>query len=423
MSKNKKQDDRSDDVYSYISPNFTSPSGPSTRLALQPTAPALDNSMDNTPDLMLLPSYEDAIAEPCALAPDVALPSAALDGFVRDESLPLPNPSQHPFMASRARAQQQQQQREQSSSYDNELHGAIALPMTANDEYLANDDDQNDQAPLLTEPQPADPFHGRPFPPSYCIYSASYEVKREGVHSRDTHLNTDPEALVQFFQQHNTQPRLQVKFYGYHEEHKYYENHKRQKKKWGTDHIVDFDFTIDASDGVAPSCQGIYVSNDPKSNIRQSLHELCEDYARADSMLKELRLSKQIEWNYAELTRALTAAIRQRGYQHSLRISFEMENYSITVKPDATFSKAIDNKFVHFFLLISCLYCLIWPFIVYDRKKFGTRGIKSQWTMAVSEQAWYEAHIEEVLAKVDPAPRTPLKALTKLVNSLFSGNH
>lgn len=67
--------------------------------------------------------------------------------------------------------------------------------------------------------------------------------------------------------------------------------------------ITDFEFEIDCSDCISPFCQGIYVLPDKKTGEIKTVRQLCDDYVHEKSKLKELRLTKEIEWNYAELTR------------------------------------------------------------------------------------------------------------------------
>lgn len=67
--------------------------------------------------------------------------------------------------------------------------------------------------------------------------------------------------------------------------------------------ITDFEFEIDCSDCIFPVCQGIYVLPDRKTGQIKTVRELCDDYVHEKNKLKELRLTKEIEWNYPELTR------------------------------------------------------------------------------------------------------------------------
>ena len=78
-------------------------------------------------------------------------------------------------------------------------------------------DHDNDTDPLLqeTDTENDDPFRGRPAPPTYSIYRAPYETSSSGeIMTRDPHLNQDGEAILQFLRQHNTTPKMAVRFYG-----------------------------------------------------------------------------------------------------------------------------------------------------------------------------------------------------------------
>ena len=47
----------------------------------------------------------------------------------------------------------------------------------------------------------------------------------------------------------------------------------------------------------------MYVLPDRKTGFTKSVRELCDEYVHEKNQLKELRLTKVIEWDYATLTR------------------------------------------------------------------------------------------------------------------------
>jgi hypothetical protein len=67
--------------------------------------------------------------------------------------------------------------------------------------------------------------------------------------------------------------------------------------------VDDFDFKIDAGSYVSPVCQGMYILPDPKTGHAKTLRELCDEYIHEKNNLKELQLTKEVKWNFAELTR------------------------------------------------------------------------------------------------------------------------
>lgn len=103
---------------------------------------------------------------------------------------------------------------------------------------------------------------------------------------------------------------LTVSFLGYHDETYYRsrsirdeEGNWREEREPVTKTVDDFNFDIECSDDVSSQCQGLYVLPDPKSGEIKTVRQLCDDYVHEVNTLKELRLTKVIHWNYAELTR------------------------------------------------------------------------------------------------------------------------
>lgn len=165
----------------------------------------------------------------------------------------------------------------------------------------------------------------------------------------------------------------------------------------------------------------MYVTPDKKTGQVKTVRQLCDDYVHEHNKLKELRLTKVIEWNYPELTRgkntiierihiyvssdyvlytAFTAAIRAHGYYHSVEISFEMKEYRITIKSGSDLSRLADNKAVRFLFFITCLWILAWPILWFYRKHYGHNTLQSKWKMNISERDWYNLKVQEVLGQV-----------------------
>ncbi|CAO3628725.1 unnamed protein product [Mucor hiemalis] len=247
-------------------------------------------------------------------------------------------------------------------------------------------------------------FAGRPAPPGYSLYRAKYKTTKEGIISRDHHINNDGEALLQFLYQHNKAPRMKINFYGYHEETRWKTVTRKDcngdiinEREPETRRIDDFNFDIDVSSDISNVCQGLYILPDPKTGEVKPLRELCNDYVHETNLLKELKLTKEINWDFNGLTRGLTSAIRNNGFYENVEISFKTENDEITVKTDHYISRWIDNKYIRFFFFITFLWIISWPIIWLSRKRFGHKTLKSAWNMNVSERDWYGLHIQEVV--------------------------
>ncbi|ORZ24568.1 hypothetical protein BCR42DRAFT_403196 [Absidia repens] len=399
--------------------SFTSPPSASSSSSA-PSAPSIDEVQDNN-DMASPPGYDEAIQVLDSTlpfsTPHPPAKKSELDGYVRDRTIPSFNPASP--SSSTATAPPQGIVLD-SQPHTNSPSSPLHLQNTdINNDYIYNTGDYGDNEPLLSidqqqqlTPPQQNPFQGRPPPPNYTIYHAQYETKKSGLLSRDHHLNNDGEALAQFLQQHNVPPNMKIKFYGYHEETYYRsrntrdeEGNWREEREPVTKRVDDFNFDIDCSATVDSTCRGLYVLPDPKTGHIKTVRELCDDYVHEVNQLKELRLTKVIDWDYAQLTRAFTSAIRAHGYYHSVVISYELGNHKITIKTDSTVSRLSDNKAIRFLFFITCLWIFAWPILWLCKKKFGHSILKSEWAMKVTERQWYEDHVHEVLGQIDRTPR------------------
>ncbi|KAI8137880.1 hypothetical protein BJV82DRAFT_633629 [Fennellomyces sp. T-0311] len=349
------KDNHANYYYTYTSPSAAPPSTPSA-----PPADDIASSSSGAP-----PAYDDAVQQ----VTDSAIQNKVGDSspYVRDDSFSNSIPAYNPANIPDA------------------------------------DDTADPQQPLID-----DPFRGRPPPPGYSVYRAPFETLKDGtILSRDTHLNTDGEALLQFLKQKNTAPLMAVRFHGYHEETHWRTRSTRdndgnlvEEREPVTRRIDDFCFEIDCSEYVSPNCEGMYVLPDRKTGLTKSVRELCDEYVHEQNQLKELRLTKLVEWDYAQLTRAFTAAIRSHGYHHSIEISFEMKEHKIIVKTGSRVSRMVDNWMVRWFFFLTCLWIISWPVLWFCRKKFGHNSLQSKWGMMISERDWYNQKVQEVLGQV-----------------------
>ncbi|CDS06023.1 hypothetical protein LRAMOSA08551 [Lichtheimia ramosa] len=343
-----KQNHPANYYYTYTSPASSAP-------------PA--NEMPSSSSASAPPSYEEAVGQPT----DNTTTTNNKPTHVPDATIPAYNPAVVPD------------------------HDQVTEPL------LQENDTENDN-----------PFRGRPAPPTYSIYRAPYETSSSGeIITRDQHLNQDGEAILQFLHQHNSAPKMAVRFYGYHEETHWRTRSSRdndgnwvEEREPVTTRVDDFCFQIDCSEYVSPQCIGMYVTPDKKTGQVKTVRQLCDDYVHEHNKLKELRLTKVVDWNYPELTRAFTAAIRAHGYYHSVEISFEMKEYRITIKSGSDLSRLADNKAVRFLFFITCLWILVWPVLWFYRKHYGHNTLQSKWRMTISERDWYNLKVQEVLGQV-----------------------
>ncbi|KAI9280438.1 hypothetical protein BY458DRAFT_500683 [Sporodiniella umbellata] len=270
-----------------------------------------------------------------------------------------------------------------------------------------------------------DQYRARPAPPGYSIYNAESKTLKDGnVVSRDKHINEDREALSQFMYRNNTKPDLFVVFYGSHEE-VYYETRIERNtdgenvtvRERKTREVDDFDFKVDLSDYVIPTCRGVYALPDSKSNELKTVSGLCDDYIKSISILKELRLKKEVTWDFDRVITAMKNAIMSTNACEKVRVSFSTTKDTVSVKSNHWYSKLMDNNFFTAFMIISCIWIFIIPFNYLYKRNHSKLRIKSEWLMNVSEQAWYETHAREIMTMcISKTMRgsKPFKLITQL---------
>ncbi|RUS19017.1 hypothetical protein BC937DRAFT_87873 [Endogone sp. FLAS-F59071] len=264
---------------------------------------------------------------------------------------------------------------------------------------------------------------GRPLPPDYSTYQAEYKESSKGIVSYDKHLNEDPEALYQFLSTHNSPPEIVIEFRGFHNESRSrtVTRNDRQEVEYYTEEVTDFHFKIDASSYVAlHSYTGLYVLSQPESNSwfpavskwfnrnkpqmeppkPKTVRELCDEYIKSKKFLKEIKVKKQIDWDYERLTLALTSAIRYIGFHRSLTISYPTSHEQTRVCSDAGFAYYWDQTWVQVLLFITCLWIILWPAAWFYRDRIGKGVLKSNFQMTISPEEWYERHVNEVVTQV-----------------------
>lgn len=187
-----------DYYYSFTSPPTQEPDSSSSSRIPNPTAPP------TTDTFLPPPSYDDALVpiNTSVFQPAPPPNKPNFDGYVLDATSPPFNPN---VILSTSMPTPDNNIPYNTSDYgqldqnDNSIRPNVPLLSNGEANYNDNDDDQ---------------FRGRPAPPGYSLYRARYEIVRDGIISRDKHINQDGEALLQFLCQHNKPPRMAIHFYG-----------------------------------------------------------------------------------------------------------------------------------------------------------------------------------------------------------------
>ncbi|KAF7726525.1 hypothetical protein EC973_008656 [Apophysomyces ossiformis] len=289
-------------------------------------------------------------------------------------------------------------------------------------------------APLLQVAVDEDSHTGGSPRPTHTI---PYKVQKDSIVSYDQHINEDGEALARFLNEHNTPPIMKIKFRGYHRatQFKSRATHDRdgnlmiEERKPKTALIEDFNFEIDCSRYISTTCKGLYGPMDIRTGHQKTADEVCEEYVQKQARLRELLVTKVVDWNYEDLTKgtiewqrfllidvdlvlALTTAIRSQGYNHNLTITYDMKESKIKIMSGASpFSTLARNPCVYITCFISMLCIIAWPlYRILDSifNKFAKRTtMTSRWDMILSEREFYEKHIDEILHKTKRKPIPP----------------
>ena len=243
-----------------------------------------------------------------------------------------------------------------------------------------------------------DPQQGVPgneqiqMPPSIKIPAGTpykFRYRKKGIVCDDPIVNHNPEAVIKFFIENCSQPKLFVKVQGYHFERR---NRVRTNSDGSTsieshqDYVEDFHDCYDISGLVLPTGL-IYAVPDKNGNF-MTVTQLASEYVASKNKFKSLKLRKHPVWDYASLETAIRGAIRMAGYCHYINISFPMENDQMCVQSDSNWEKISKNTVVRVLCVISCLWIFAYPVYLLARKKFD-HCLRADFQMAVTSQEWF----------------------------------
>ncbi|KAK3829014.1 MAG: hypothetical protein J3Q66DRAFT_23549 [Benniella sp.] len=185
---------------------------------------------------------------------------------------------------------------------------------------------------------------------------ADYKRTKRGAESYDQILE-DPYQLYRFFVAHNDRPTMHLLIRGYHtEKRESTETDSDGNTKWVSKDIKVEDFKIDFDLTPYISPRGtLYTTPDPKTGNILTLREVMEQFVEEENTFKEMHLHKTVQWDYDELSRAITHAIRSTHYRYTIDISFPCTNNVVIVKsssPLASFMRSGLTKALCFISLV-----------------------------------------------------------------------
>ncbi|KAF9570028.1 hypothetical protein EC968_002342 [Mortierella alpina] len=251
---------------------------------------------------------------------------------------------------------------------------------------------------------PPVPLSGIPSAPALLnaqeVSIASFTRSKRGVESQDALLD-DPYQLYRFFVAHNDRPSMHVLITGSHMEKQKTEERNSDGTSAAVEHKVkvnDFTMDFDLSPYISPAGT-IMTLPDPKTGNKPTLREVMEEHVEEENPFKELHMEKRVHWDYEDLTRAITQAIRSVNYRYTIEISYPIFNNKVVVhsaSPLATFMRSAWTKA---FCVISVVGIAIYP-LREMYKKVKDKSLQSEFQMTISTRDFYMANYWNIVDQV-----------------------
>ncbi|KAG9326830.1 hypothetical protein KVV02_005492 [Mortierella alpina] len=251
---------------------------------------------------------------------------------------------------------------------------------------------------------PPVPLSGIPSAPALLnaqeVSIATFTRSKRGVESKDALLD-DPYQLYRFFVAHNDRPSMHVLITGSHMEKQRTEERNSDGTSAAVEHKVkvnDFKIDFDLSSYISPAGT-IMTLPDPKTGNKPTLREVMEEHVEEENPFKELHMEKRVNWDYEDLTRAITQAIRSVNYRYTIEISYPIFNNKVVVhsaSPLATFMRSAWTKAL---CVVSVVGIAIYP-LREMYKKVKDKSLQSEFQMTISTRDFYMANYWNIVDQV-----------------------
>ncbi|KAF9937345.1 hypothetical protein BGZ65_001565, partial [Modicella reniformis] len=143
----------------------------------------------------------------------------------------------------------------------------------------------------------------------------------------------------------------------------------------------------------------LYTTPDPKTGKTLTLREVMEQFAEEENTFKEMHMHKTVVWNYEELTRAITHAIRSVHYRYTIDISFPCTNNIVLVKSASSLANFMRSGWTKAFCFISLVGVIMYPAReIY--KKVKDKTLKSEFQMTISTRDFYTQNYWSIVDQV-----------------------
>ena len=228
------------------------------------------------------------------------------------------------------------------------------------------------------------------FPPS----RAEFKETKKCIESFDESLTEDPNALCAFFLSHLTKPQVEIIIRGAHSGPK-----NNVDPRYPESGYPDFRIAIDISHLVNEWTSLATHAIDEKGN-RKTLSNVLQEFTNSENSFKQISVRKWIDWNAAELEKAIDNMIRSTtGYKHFIWTTFQVKQKHITVNSSSSLAKASQSGFIWCLCVVSCLWILCLPVYRLSREKIDGK-LLAHYPMAITEKDFYERNAVKILEAV-----------------------
>eukprot|EP00121_Abeoforma_whisleri_P014994 Awhi_evm2s13823 len=180
----------------------------------------------------------------------------------------------------------------------------------------------------------------------------------KGVESSDLRV-TNPEEILKFFQYNNSAPISTILVRGWHTEWRNHRvsytdsNGRRQtRNERRSETVYDFNYSIDLSDIIIPYG---YICVEGGKDFDTVLKE----FQMSSKSFKELRMKKEVVWQYETARSLITSRLRELGYPHNIVVDFKKSNYRVVLRSKN--AEVYASRCVKFLCVMSCLWICALP--------------------------------------------------------------
>ncbi|KAF9417571.1 hypothetical protein BGZ94_009945 [Podila epigama] len=245
------------------------------------------------------------------------------------------------------------------------------------------------------------------------ISTAEFSKTKKGVESNDPMLE-DPFQLYRFFVAHNDRPSMHVLITGSHREIRKVGDHRKEDSEDGTPStsasasasaavtqivkVNDFKMVFDLTPYISPSGT-IMALSDTKTGKSRTLREVMEEHVEEDSPFKEIHMDKTVNWDFEDLTRSITHAIRSVNYRYTIEISYPIGNHQVVVHSSSALANFMRSAWTKTFCYMSCVGLVFYPLRNYF-KKVNDTSLRSEFQMTISTREFYHHNYWNIIEQV-----------------------